>query len=524
MKILVSDQISFEGIEALQKEADVDVITKLKEDELIEIIGNYDGLVVRSGTQVTERVIEHAHRMKVIGRAGVGVDNIDLEAATRRGIVVLNTPEGNTIAAAEHSIAMLMALARNIPAANSSLKNGEWKRNDFMGVEVKDKILGVIGLGKIGTEVARKGIGIGMKIMGYDPFISPERAKSLGVELASLEEIYKNADFITVHTPLTKESKSMIGAKEFAQMKDGVRIINVARGGIIDEQALYDAVISGKVGGAALDVFVEEPPKESPLLGLDRVIVTPHLGASTEEAQVNVAVEAAEGVIQVLKGEIITNAVNIPTLPPEVLAVVQPYLPLAEKLGKMIAQMVEGQVKSIKILYGGEIANREVGPLTNAVLKGFLRPILQDAVNAVNAPIVAKERGIKVVESKLSEEEDFANLITACVYTDKGEHTAAGTLFGRKDPRIVKIDGYRVDAIPSEYMLLVFHTDRPGIIGRVGMLLGQENINIAGMQVGREQVGGDAIMVMEIDSHVPEEILEQIAQFDGVKTIKQINL
>lgn len=524
MKILVSDQISFEGVETLQKEADVDVITKLKEDELVEIIGNYDGLVVRSGTQVTERIIENAHNLKVIGRAGVGVDNINLDAATRRGIVVLNTPEGNTVAAAEHTIAMLMALARNIPAANASLKAGEWKRNNFMGIEVKDKIIGIIGLGKIGTEVARKAIGLGMKVIAYDPFITSERAKSLGVELAKLPEIYKVADFITVHTPLTKESKSMIGSKEFAQMKDGVRIINVARGGIVNEQDLYDAVVSGKVAGAALDVFVDEPPKESPLLSLDKVIVTPHLGASTEEAQINVAVEAADGVIQVLKGEIIANAVNIPTLPPEVLAVVQPYLPLAEKLGKMIAQMFEGQVKSVKILYGGDIAKQEVGPLTNSVLKGFLRPFLQDAVNAVNAPIIAKERGIMVMESKLSGEEDFSNLITVCVYTDKGEYTVAGTLFGRKDPRIVKINGYRVDAFPSEYMLLVFHTDRPGIIGRVGMLLGQEDINIAGMQVGREKIGGDAIMVMEVDSHVPEKILDQIAQLEGVKKINQISL
>ncbi|HHV73008.1 MAG TPA: phosphoglycerate dehydrogenase [Clostridia bacterium] len=524
MKILVSDPLSFEGIEALQKEADVDVITKLSEDELIEIIGNYDGLVVRSGTQVTERIIEHAHKLKVIGRAGVGVDNIDLDAATRRGIVVLNAPEGNTVAAAEHTIAMMMSLARNIPAANASLKAGEWRRNDFMGIEIRDKIIGIIGIGKIGTEVARRAIGLGMKVLGYDPFITPERAKSLGVELVELPELYKRSDFITVHTPLTKESRSMISAKEFAIMKDGVRIINCARGGIINEQDLYDALVSGKIAGAALDVFVEEPPKNNPLLTLDNVIVTPHLGASTKEAQVNVAVEAAEGVIQVLKGAIVTNAVNIPTLPAEVLAVIEPYLPLAEKLGKFMAQIFEGQVRSIKLLYSGIISKQEVGPLTNAVLKGFLRPSMQDAVNAVNAPIIAKERGIKVTESKVSEEEDFASLITICVYTDKGEYTAAGTLFGRKDPRIVKINGYRVDAFPSEHMLVVMHTDRPGIIGRVGMLLGKENINIAGMQVGREEVGGEAIMVMEVDSSVPDRILEEIEQIDGIKKVDQINL
>jgi len=524
LKVLVTDPLSEVGIKRLKKEATVDVASNLSESELVKRIKDYDALMVRSGTQVTRKVINAATKLKVIGRAGVGVDNIDVDAATEKGIIVINAPEGNTISAAEHTIAMMLALSRNIPQADVSLKSGKWSRSTFIGVEVHNKVLGIIGLGRVGAEVAKMAQGLGMQILAYDPFISTERAEELGVQLADMNEILKKSDYITIHAPLNKDTRHLIGDEQFKKMKDGVRLINCARGGIIDENALAKAIESGKVAGTALDVFENEPPHESPLLHLDNVIVTPHLGASTREAQVNVAVTAAEGVLEALKGGPVRNAVNMPSIKPETLAVIKPYLMLAEKLGSLCVQLAEGRINTVEVSYSGDVASMDTGPLTIAALKGILNRILSEPVNFVNAPVIAKSRGIKVVESKIGATEDFADLITITAKTPKGEKSVAGTLFGKKDARIVRIDRYHVDAVPSGHMLVSAHIDKPGIIGRVGTILGENDINIAGMQVGREKVRGKAVMVLNVDSAVPDKILKQIERVDGIFDVKPVVL
>ncbi|ATZ61067.2 MAG: phosphoglycerate dehydrogenase [Methanosarcinales archaeon Met12] len=524
LKVLITDSLSKDGTELLKKEADVDVATDLSEKELVMRIKDYDALIVRSGTQVTRDVINAGRRLKVIGRAGVGVDNIDVGAATERGIIVLNAPEGNTVSAAEHAIAMMMSLSKNIPPADESVKRGEWTRSKFVGVEVRNKVLGIIGLGRVGAEVAKIAHGLGMHILAYDPFISVERAEELGVRLAKIDDVVSKADFITIHAPLTKESHHSIGKKEFERMKGGVRIINCARGGIIDEKALYGAIKSGKVAGAALDVFEQEPPVDSPLLELDSVIMTPHLGASTREAQINVAVSVAEGVIDALKEKPVRNAVNMPAIKPDVLALIKPYLTLAEKLGRLSVQLIDGRINTVEAMYSGEVAERDTGPLTTTILKGILDPILSEPVNFVNAPVIAKNRGIKVIERKVGASEDFTGLITVVVRTADDEKGVAGTLFGKNDARIVRIDNYHIDALPSGYMLISKHIDKPGIIGHVGMILGKNNINIAGMQVGRESIGGEAVMVLNIDGPVSDGILKQIEAVDGIQNIKLVVL
>ncbi len=524
MKVLITDSLSKDGTELLKKEVDVDVATDLSEKELIVRIKDYDALVVRSGTRVTRDVINAGRRLKVIGRAGVGVDNIDVEAATERGIIVLNAPEGNTVSAAEHAIAMMMSLSKNIPPANESVKRGEWTRGKFIGVEVRNKVLGIVGLGRVGAEVAKIAHGLDMHILAYDPFISVERAEELGVQLAKMGDIISKADFITIHAPLTRESRHLIGKKELKQMKDSVRIINCARGGIIDEKALYDAIKSGKVAGAALDVFEQEPPRDTPLLELDNVIMTPHLGASTREAQINVAVSVAENVMGALKGELVRNAVNMPAIKPSVLALIKPYLTLAEKLGRLSVQLIDGRINTVEAMYSGEVAERDTGLLTTTILKGILDPILSEPVNFVNAPVIAKNRGIRVIERKVGTSEDFTGLITIVVRTADEEKSVAGALFGKNDARIVRIDNYRIDALPSGYMLISRHIDKPGIIGRVGMVLGKNNINIAGMQVGRESIGGEAVMVLNIDGPVSDKILKQIEAVDGIQNIKLVAL
>jgi len=454
----------------------------------------------------------------------VGVDNIDVEAATERGIIVINAPEGNTISAAEHTIAMMTSLARNIPDASTSMKKGEWKRSKFMGVELYKKTLGVVGIGRIGSEVIKRAKAMDMDILAYDPYIAAERAEKMGVTLTSLEEIYRKADFITVHTPLTKATKHMIGKKELAMMKDGVRIINCARGGLIDENALYDALVSGKVAGAALDVFEEEPVSCNPLCSLSSVIATPHLGASTEEAQVNVAVQVAEQVANALLGEPLVSAVNVPVIPPETLADVKPFIPLLKKLGSFYTQVFNGQVEAVEILYSGEIANYPVTPLTNSFLIGLLSVILQETVNYVNAPVIAKQRGIKVREVVSKTVENFTNLITVTIKTADGTQTIAGTLFNRDDIRIVQIGKYRIEVIPSRYMLVTTYMDMPGVIGRFGITLGNHNINIAGMQVGRQSIGGEAVMVLQVDSPVSEEIIAKLQELDAIMSIRFVRL
>ncbi|HHX74207.1 MAG TPA: phosphoglycerate dehydrogenase [Firmicutes bacterium] len=524
MKVLVSDQISDLGINKLREKAVVDVRTELSPQELVQAIADYDALVVRSSTKVTREVLAAGKNLKVVGRAGVGIDNIDVDAATELGIIVLNAPEGNTISAAEHAIAMMTSLARNIPAANSSVKAGEWKRGKFMGVELYQKTLGVIGMGRIGSEVIKRAKAMGMNILAYDPYISDERAEKLGVTVVPPEEIYRNADFITIHTPMTKATKHMIGAKEIAMMKDGVRLINCARGGLIEEKALYEALKSGKVAGAALDVFEEEPAVNNPLCQLPNVIVTPHLGASTEEAQVNVAVQVADQVLKALFNEPLVSAVNVPVVPPETMAAVSPFVPLMKTLGSFYTQLFNGQIEQVELVYSGEIANYPVSTLTTSFLIGLLSVILGESVNYVNAPVIAKQRGIKVREVTSTTVENFTNLVTANIKTSEGIQTVAGTLFNKNDIRIVQIGKYRIEVVPSRYMLVTTYNDMPGVIGRFGITLGENDINIAGMQVGRQSVGGEAVMVVQVDSPVPETVLQQLQGLEAILSIRFVKL
>lgn len=526
MKILVSDKLAKEGVAALQTEPgiQVDVITNLTKEELIAQIGEYDALVVRSSTKVTAEVIEAGTKLKAIGRAGVGVDNIDVKAATKKGIIVLNAPEGNTISTAEHTMAMLMSLSRQTPQACTTLKNGVWDKNKFVGVELYNKTLGVIGLGRIGAEVAKRANAFNMKVLGYDPFIAQERAEKLGVQLAEVAEIFQKADFITFHTPLNDDTRYLVNAETIKTMKPGVRIINCARGGIVNEKDLYDAIVEGKVAGAALDVYEKEPDTENPLFQLDQVVVTPHLGASTKEAQVNVAIDVAEQILIALKGEPVKTAVNIPAISPELLKIVQPYLELAEKLGRLHGQFADGRIEGIEVIYSGDIANQATAPITTTVLKGIFDVILNEQVNLVNAPFIAQERAIKVAEVKTTAAQDFTNLITVNLKTDKGQLTVAGTIFGKNNMRIVEIDGYHIDLVPAPYLIFTRHEDKPGVIGHTGTVLGEKGVNIARMQVGRKDVGGEAIMILEIDHEVNKEVLKAIGAMEGIKVAKFINL
>jgi D-3-phosphoglycerate dehydrogenase len=520
MRVLVSDPLAEEGLGILKKAFDVDVRTDLKEDELCSIIGDYDALLVRSGTDVTAKVIEAAKRLRFIGRAGAGVDNIDTDAATRKGIIVANAPEGNTLAATEHTMAMMLSLARNIPQATASLKKKEWKRSKFMGVELNDKVLGIVGFGRIGRELAKRANALEMRCVAYDPFISKERAAQLGVEMMSVEDLFKIADVISVHTPLIKETKHLVNAKSIATMKDGVRIINCARGGIIDEKALYDAIKSGKVAGAALDVFETEPPLESPLLTLDQVIATPHLGASTVEAQQNVAISVARQCIEVLNGGAAKYVVNAPMVPPEQAEVLEPYAQLAEKMGRFAIQIAPGRLESVECIYGGDLSSYAASMkfVTRLALKGLLDPILQQPVNIVNAEFMAKERGITISETVTQESHGFKNLITIRIRTDKTEETVSGTVFFKGRSRIVAVGGYTMDMIPEGYVIVSRHLDKPGVIGRASTILGKCNINIAGMQVGRINPGEHAIMVLNVDSEVPEDVMDEIRSMPGIFT------
>lgn len=524
-KILVSDSLAEEGIEVLKKIKDfkVDVKLKLPPEELKKIIKDYDALLVRSATKVTKEIIEAADNLKVIGRAGVGVDNVDLEAASKRGIIVMNSPGGNTISTAEHAMSLILSLSRNISQADSSTKRGEWEKKKFMGVELYGKVLGIIGLGKIGSEVARRALAFGMKVIAYDPFLSLDKAKEMGVESVELKDLFKRSDYITAHAPLTDETKHIVNKNTIKDMKDGVRIVNCARGGIVDEAALLAGIESGKIAGAALDVYEKEPPKDSPLLKCDKVILTPHLGASTEEAQVNVAVDVANSARDALLGCGIRNAINVACVDMELYKILQPYIELGEKMGSLVAQICEGRISMIDIKYSGEIAKYAVAPLTVAIVKGALSPALQD-VNYVNSLIVAKERGIKVKESKTTELEEYTNLITVEVKTDKGKTSVMGTLFTKKDARIVKIDQFHVDAIPAGYMVVAHNIDVPGIIGQVGTVLGKNNINIAAMTFGREKQGGKTLSVLNVDSPVSEKMLDELRKVKNILDAKLIKL
>lgn len=526
MKILITDPVDRSCIQTLEQEPEVEVEIRsgLSPAQLQGMIGRYEGIIVRSTTEVTKEVIQAAHRLKVIGRAGVGVDNIDVEAATRRGIIVMNAPEGNVISTAEHTLSLLLALARNIPQANHSLKQGGWDRERYLGVEVYGKTLGIIGLGRVGQEVAKRAKAFGMELLSYDPYIAEEVAAKLNVKLVSLKELLAQSHFITLHVPLTEDTRYMIGERELALCQDGVRIINCARGGIVDERALAWAIQSGKVAGAALDVFEEEPPQDNELLQLDRVIVTPHLGAATREAQANVGLAIAQQVIDFLKRGEIRNAVNAPSVDREILPKIRPYVDLAEKIGSLQAQLMEGQLREVTVEFQGEVLDYPTEPITISVLKGMFQHILSESVNYVNASHIARERGVKVNEVRSSEHEDFTNLITVVVQTDRGRRLTSGTLFSRKDPRIVRIDDFHFDAIPKGYLLIYSHIDVPGMIGQVGTILGQNGINIGGMFVARKRIGGRQMTVMNVDSPVSKEVLDQILSVEGFFDVKVVKL
>ena len=536
-RVIVTDSLSEVGIKKLREFAEVDIELDLSKEDLKERIADYDAIVIRSGTKVTKEIIEAGStgRLKVIGRAGVGVDNIAVETATEKGILVVNSPEANTISAAEHTIAMLLSLSRKIPAANVSLKSGKWDRKKHMGVEVNGKVLGIIGLGRVGSEVAKRVKGLGMKVVAYDPFITVEKAKELGITLASLNETIQVADFVTLHTPLTKDTRHLIGANEFALMKGGVRVINCARGGIIDEHALKEAIESGKVAGAALDVFEQEPPEERDLLELEEVIVTPHLGASTTEAQKAAALGIADEVIDALQNKPVRNTVNMIYVEEEIMDTINPYLGLGEKLGLLAAQLIPktGRIEQFNVSYEGELGLADAGIgkntriITRAILKSSLS-LFTDGVNYVNAEAIAKKFGIKITESKTEEIEDFSSLISITTITriegEEKKKTVAGTLFGKDDPRIVKINGYRVDASPSGCMLICSFLDKPRVIGPVCTILGDRSINIAGMQVGREKVGGEAVMVINVDSMVSEGCIEEIKHVENIFDVMLVKL
>jgi len=524
MKVLVADPIAEEGVQALRAIAEVDVKTGLSRDELLNIIGEYDAVVVRSETKITADVIEAGRKLQVIGRAGVGVDNIDVDAATRKGIVVVNAPAGNTVSAAEHTIAMMLSLARHIPQANARLRGGEWRRQDYMGTELKNKTLGIVGLGNVGSEVARRAKGLEMNIIACDPFASVEYANALGVNLVSLDELLKQSDFITMHTPLTDKTKGLIGTKQLAMVKPTVRIINCARGGVIDEEALYNAVEGGKVAGAAVDVFSEEPTKDSILFKSDKILVTPHLAASTAEAQVGAALGVVEQIAAVLSGKPARHAVNTPLIAPETLAVIGPFLGVAQQIGRLVYQLGEGQMSAISIKYEGEIANHDTAALKAAVVGGLVEAISEERVNLVNANIIAQKRGLKITEQKDPVCENYGNLITLEVKTTTGTVTVAGTVM-RGEPHIVRVNSYWIDIVPREgYMLFSDHRDRPGLIGEVGTILGNADINISSMQLGRLEPRGPALLVLDVDEAVNEETLRKLQALPEVDNMKLVKL
>jgi D-3-phosphoglycerate dehydrogenase / 2-oxoglutarate reductase len=526
MKILISDNLSTRGIDLLRRneQFQVDVNTGLKPEELKKIIGDYHALIVRSETKVTADILSAAESLKVIGRAGTGVDNVDVPVATGKGIVVMNAAAGNSVTTAEHTISLLMSLARKIPQAHGKLKDGKWDKKSFMGVELAGKTLGIIGLGNIGKIVASRAVGLAMKVIAYDPFISREIASKTGIELATLDEVFQRADFITVHTPLTDDTRGIIGRSAFAKMKDGVRIINCARGGLVDEGALYDAIKAGKAAGAALDVFMQEPvPADHPLLKLDEVIVTPHLGASTSEAQDAVAVTIAEQIADYLLNGSIAGAVNVPAVTAEALESIGPYIILGEKLGSFQAQFFDQPVSDVRISFSGEAAQLDVRPMTQAVLTGLLKSV-SARVNQVNASLIAEERGLRVTESKELGAQDFTSLIEVTVRNEANESRVAGTLFGRRDIRIVNIGSYRLEAVPEGQMLVLQNDDQPGVVGRVGTFLGDHKINIAQLYLSRNRAGGTAMAVYQVDSALDPATLAELAKVPHVISVKQIGL
>lgn len=526
-KVLVSDPIDQKGIDILSQVAQVDVRTGLPAEELKSIVGEYDALMIRSGTQVTADIIEAAPRLKIIGRAGVGVDNVDVPMATKNGVLVVNSPEGNTIAAAEHALAMMLALSRHIPAAHSSTASGGWNRKAYVGNELYKKSLGVVGLGKIGSHVARVAQAMGMEVLAYDPFISSERAQQLRVRLRPLDALFKEADYISLHLPRTPDTENLVNAELIATMKPNARLVNCARGGIINEADLAAALNNGVIAGAALDVYANEPLEaDSPLRGdCERLILTPHLGASTEEAQANVAIDVAEQIRDVLLGLPARSAVNIPGLTPDVMERLKPHLQLAETLGLLISQLSGGPVQELQVLLQGEFAEHPSQPLVVASLKGLLSSALGDRINYVNAALEAKQRGVHVLEVKDESSRDFAggSLQLSCRNAN-GSHTVTGAVFADGDLRITSIDEFPLNVPPSRHMLFTRHRDMPGIIGNLGSLLGEHNVNIASMQVGRRIVRGDAVMVLSLDDPIPSSTLTSVKDINGIQEAHPVTL
>ncbi len=522
MKVLALDNLQKVGLDVFAREGiEVDVKGKMTPEELAAVIDAYDGVVVRGATKATAPVFEKVTRLKVIGRAGSGTDNIDKAAATKRGVVVMNTPGGNTVTTGEHAIALMMALSRQIPQATASMRAGKWEKSKFMGTELTGKVLGVVGLGNIGKVVAERALGLRMIVLGYDPYVSKEDCQRLGVEPASLDDIYTRADFITFHTPLTPETKGMVNAATLAKMKKGVYLVNCARGALIHEEDLLAALQSGQVRGAALDVFpVEPPPAENPLLAHPNVILTPHLGAATIEAQEKVAVLIAEQICDFLLKGTIRNSVNFPSVSAELLPTLKPFLDLCEKLGSFHGQMVDSPVKELRVEYQGDVGRLDTAPMTISVLKGLLQYQTEE-VNLVNARMVAEERGIKVVEAKAAKSEEYASLVRVGVVTESGETSVSGTTFGTM-PRIVKINLFPIEAELSGGMLMLQNLDVPGVVGRVGTFLGEKGINIAGLRLGRTQPGGTAVSLVNVDNPVPEKVLGQLSKLPNITSAKYL--
>jgi D-3-phosphoglycerate dehydrogenase len=518
IRILVSDGIAAEGVELLRATPgfDVTVDTALSPEQLAETIGGYDGLIVRSATKVTADVLDHAGRLKVIGRAGTGVDNIDLEAATRAGTVVMNTPGGNSVAAAELTLSHLMALARNLPQANADLRAGRWERKRYTGIEIAGKTIGIVGLGRIGREVARRAKGLRMEILGFDPFVSRDAAAGMGIEYVALDDLLSRSDFVTLHLPLTDETRHLIDARALGRMKDGARLINCARGGLVDERALYEALDSGHLAGAGLDVFETEPPSESRLIEHPNVISTPHLGASTIEAQQRVGVEIAEKVRDFFVGGVILDAVNFPSINREEHAALGPLMDLTERLGRFLAQVVEGGFRKLELQCYGEFVDRPLRPLVMAATKGLLTAGREGAVSFVNALSLAGERGITVSEGRSNEATPYAGLVRLILTTDREIATVAGTLYGPENPKLVQVDGVPIECRPEGHLLFLRNQDVPGVVGRIGTLLGEAGVNIAGIHLGRSRPGENAVSIVSVDSAVPPPVLA------GIRAVPQI--
>lgn len=523
-KVLLLDGVDPAGVDVIQRSKDIEAVVhdKISREDLLRIAPDADGIIVRSSTAVDRELMQHAGRLKVVGRAGVGVDNVDIDAATERGILVMNSPGGSTTTTAEHTIAMLFALARNIPQAYRALKGRQWEKTKFKGVELAGKTLGVIGLGRIGSEVARKCQAMGMNVLAYDPFINPDAHLSSGLELVPLDDVFKQADFITVHVPLTDTTRDLISRDTISRMKDGVRLINCARGGIINETDLYEALKSGKVAGAAVDVFELEPNTESPLLTLDTFIATPHLGASTVEAQRKVSEDICRQVSDFLLKNTVDGALNFPRLEAGTVERYQHFVDLAARLASFSGQICDGRIQTVSIRYSGEVSDMNLNYLTSVIVRSLLVPVLREGINLVNAMHVAKQRGIRIQETRVPAPENFTNLIVIELKTDVESHRVSGTVFTDKLPRIVNIDGYPLEVVPHGNMIFFTNNDKPGVIGAIGSVLGKCNVNIAGMHLGREREGGKALALLLVDNKVSKDVIEQFRQVPNILSAKVI--